>query len=164
MASRGGSDLVHAETYYTFDDDGEITNAETLVIAGKTYTFQDTLTNTDGNVHIGATREETIRNLCAAVNLDGTATAGTDYAAATTKNARVVAIPGDDEIVIRAHVPGTAGNLIPVTVGTSGVTVDNATLENGAGDVGDFINSVIELNQINSEVLSELKRLTPLPD
>lgn len=164
MASRGGAALVHAETFYTFDADAEVVNAETVVIAGKTYTFQDTLTNTDGNVHIGATRVETIRNLCAAVNLDGTATAGTDYAAAMTKNLEVAAIPSTDTITIRALSPGVAGNRIPVTVGTSGTTVDNATLEAGAGDIGDFVGSVLEMNQINSEVQAELKRLTPLED
>lgn len=164
MASTGGAALVHAETFYTFDADGEVVNAETMVIAGKTYTFQDTLTNTDGNVHIGATRVETIANLCAAINLDGSATAGTDYAAAMTKNTEVVAIPGTDTITIRALAPGTAGNRIPATVGTSGVTLDNATLEAGAGDFGIFIVSVLDMNQINSEVQAELKRLTPLED
>lgn len=164
MANLGGSALAFASTFYTFDDDAEITNGETLVIAGKTYTFQTTLTNTDGNVKIGASRAATIANLVAAVNLDGSGVAGTDYAAATTKNPRVIAVAGTDTITIKASMPGTAGNLIPCTVGTSATTLDNATLENGAGDPHYFLASLFTLNQINSELLTELHLLTPEAD
>lgn len=164
MANLGGSSLAFATGTYTFDDDLEIANAETVVIAGKTYTFQTTLTDSDGNVHIGASRAETIANLVAAVNLDGSGTAGTDYAASTTKNARVIAIAGTDSWEVRASMPGTVGNLIPITVGTSATTVSGALLTGGAGDPHYFLDSVLDLNQINAEVLSEIKRLTPLAD
>lgn len=164
MANLGGSSLAFAESFYTFDADAEIANGETVVIAGKTYTFQDTLTDSDGNVHIGSDRAETIANLVGAVNLDGSATAGTDYAASMTKNPQVIAIAATDRITIRASMPGTLGNRIPLTVGTSAVTVDNATLENGAGDPHYFLDSVLDLNQINSEVQAELKQLTPEED
>ena len=60
--------LVRAATFYTIDGT-DITNAETIVIANKTYTAQDTLTDVDGNFHIGATIAATVTNLLAAINL-----------------------------------------------------------------------------------------------
>lgn len=163
MANRGGGALVNASSFYTIDADEDITDGETLVIAGKTYTFQATLTNADGNVQLGDDHQETIANAVAAINLDP-AGAGVQYAAAMTGSGRVWAEESEDTLTIHAVVPGTIGNLIPLTVGTSAAAVDNATLENGAGDLATFINSLFELNQINAEVLQELKRLTPQAD
>lgn len=154
--------LVRASTFYTFDADAEITNGETLVIGGKTYTFQTTLTNVDGNVRIGGDREETIANLVAAVGLGPGA--GTAYAAATTRNPAVYATPAEDRIDIHALIPGSIGNLIPCTVGTSGVTLDNGTLEGGAGNIGDFFDGLLRLNQINAEVFDALREFTAAID
>jgi hypothetical protein len=57
-------------------------NTNTVVIGTKTYTFQTTLTNVDGNVLIGAAATDSLDNLIAAINLDDGA--GTTYALATT--------------------------------------------------------------------------------
>ena len=38
---------VKASTFYTIDAAGELTNGETVVIAGKTYTAQATLTDSE---------------------------------------------------------------------------------------------------------------------
>ena len=67
-------------------------NTETVTIDSKVYTFQTTLTNTDGNVHIGATASDSIDNLIAAITLG--AGAGTDYAVATTLHPTVTASAG----------------------------------------------------------------------
>jgi hypothetical protein len=148
--------LVRASTFYTIDADADITDGETLVIAGKTYTFQTTLTDTDGNVYTDGTHEVSRANLVAAINLTGTA--GTDYADSMTRNGSVFAVDdGVDKVTVYAHVPGTIGNTIPVTVGTSAAAVDNATLEGGTGNVGDFFDGLFALNQINSEVVSALR-------
>src|SRR5688572_6823509 len=61
---------------------GNALDTETVVINGKTYTFQDTLTNVDGNVKTGASAAASITNLIAAITLG--AGSGTAYAAATT--------------------------------------------------------------------------------
>lgn len=58
---------------------GQPLNTETVVIDTKTYTFQTTLTDTDGNVLIGGTTEASIDNLVAAINL--ASGSGTTYAA-----------------------------------------------------------------------------------
>lgn len=57
-------------------------DTETVTIGSKTYTFQATLTNVDGNVKIGANAAATIANLVAAINLDPGA--GTTFATAMT--------------------------------------------------------------------------------
>jgi hypothetical protein len=165
MASIGGGDLVHASSFYTIDADADITEGETLVIAGKTYTFNATLGSSDGDVQLGAAgaHQLSIANIVAAINLDP-AGSGVQYAAAMTRNPRVWAVEGDNTLTIYALLPGTQGNLIPLTVGTSAAAVDNATLENGAGDIGAFFDSLFDLNQINAELLLELKRLTPQSD
>ena len=58
-------------------------DTETVVIGAKTYTFQTTLTDVDGNVLIGATIKASLENLIAAINLE-VAEAGTKFAASMT--------------------------------------------------------------------------------
>ena len=48
---------------------GQPLNTETVTIDGKVYTFQTVLTNSDGNVFIGATFADSISNLANAINL-----------------------------------------------------------------------------------------------
>ncbi len=160
---------VKASTFYTIDAAGELTDGETVVIAGKTYTAQATLTDSDGNFHIGANIAATVTNLLAAINLsnqgESAVGAGTDYAASMTRNASVHArLTSATVLTIVAHAPGAQGNHIPCTVGTSTVTLDNATLENGAGSLAVWAEELFQYNQINAEVMSHLKLLTPAVD
>jgi hypothetical protein len=153
--------LVRAETFITLDDAAEFANTETIVIGQKTYTAQDTLTNVDGNVHIGADVAATLTNLIAAVNIsnegESAIGAGTDYATAMTRNPDVYAIATSATVAtFRAHIPGAIGNNIPVANGTGAATVDNATLEGGTGIVADFFDEVLDSVQLNSEALMHL--------
>jgi hypothetical protein len=70
--------LVKASSFITIDADADITEGETLVIGGKTYTFNATLGSSDGDVQLGAAGAYALSAaaVAAAVNLDGTA--GTD--------------------------------------------------------------------------------------
>lgn len=115
---------------------GNAVDAETITIGSKTYTFEDTLTDVDGNVHIGATVEETLDNLKNAINLGPGA--GTDYAASMTKHPTVEASEGaGDTLVITAITAGTAGNSIATTETMTNGSFGAATLENGAaGTIG----------------------------
>ena len=65
------------------------TDTQTVVIAAKTYTTQTSLTDSDGNVLIGADETATSANLVAAINL--AAGSGTTYAAAMTLHPDVIA-------------------------------------------------------------------------
>lgn len=66
----------------TFTLTGQPSDTETVVIGAKTYTFQTSLTDVDGNVLIGATASDSLDNLIVAINLGSGA--GTTYATSTT--------------------------------------------------------------------------------
>ena len=159
--------LERASSFVTLDAAGEATDTETLVIGGKTYTFLATVGENDGAIHIGAAVEDTADNLIAAINLDPSAgetgVEGTDYGINMTVNPLVFAeyIDRDDGIIgLYSKVPGAIGNLIAVANGTASLTVDNATLENGDGDVGAFFDDLFARNQINSELVQALSQFS----
>lgn len=88
-------------------------------VNGKIYTFQNTLTNVDGHVTIGANAAATLRNLLNAINLTGVP--GTTYAAATTKHTTVECDPSQvivssgflntgSHMTMQAQLPGVSGN------------------------------------------------------
>lgn len=121
-----GGATVKAQGKYTVAG-GDAADTETLVINGKTYTLQTVLTNVDGNVLIGATPEDTIDNMVAAIN--GGAGAGTKYAAATTVHTTVTASKSStDKLIITAIIGGTAGNAYTLAGTAAHWTRDAATL------------------------------------
>jgi len=154
--------LVRATATITLDDAAEATDTETIVIGGKTYTFNATVGTDDGSVHIGATVADTVANLVAAINLDPTVgetgVEGTDYGANMVRNDRVWAswVVATGVITLHAQVPGTIGNLIPLTAGTSGVTVSGALLSGGTGILADFMEQLLGSVQLNSEAIMHL--------
>ncbi len=115
-------------------------DTDPVVVAGKTYTFQTALTNTDGNVLIGASQEDSIDNLIAAI--EGSAGSGTTYAAKTPPNddatAARVGTGAGTTMVATANKAGIAGNLLAISetftdvgnIWTAGATV----LSGGRGD------------------------------
>lgn len=108
-----------AETGLTYGEVGALiinsgfnaNDGETVTINGKVYTFQDTLTNVDGHVKIGATGPDTVTNLAHAVNASG-GTSGTDYAAATVAHTTRTATASGTMCLLPPIVPGTALTLI----------------------------------------------------
>lgn len=132
---------------------GNPSNSDTLTIGGKTYTFQTTLTNVNGNVLIGATASDSLDNLIAAINLG--AGSGTTYAAATTVHPTVSAAAGSgDTVNLTAKTAGTAGNSIATTEGSSNLAFGAATLTGGvahaylASEEGDVLNGTSNLGTI----------------
>lgn len=88
---------------------------ETITLGTKTYSFVASLvTNTDGQIVIGANVAATRANIMAAMNLSGLP--GSQYASATSLNGdvEVTSISGND-IIFTAKVGGTAGNSIAST-------------------------------------------------
>lgn len=99
-----------------------------VTLNDRVYQFQTTLTNVNGNVHIGATLADSVDNLIAAVN--NAAGSGTKYAAATTANLSVSAVLGaGTSIVFTALAVGTDGNdiLAASTVAGSSFATDSFT-------------------------------------
>jgi hypothetical protein len=93
---------------------GNAADTETVVIDGKTYTFQAVLTDTDGNVLVGGSASASIDNLVAAITLG--AGAGTTYAASTTLHTTVTASAGaGDTMDAFAKTGGAAGDAITTT-------------------------------------------------
>ena len=161
--------LVRASSFYTIDDALDMAEGETLVIGGKTYTVNATLGSSDGDVHIGADIAGTVTNILAAINLsnegESAVGAGTDYAAAMTKNPIVHGVLTSATVLTcQSLLPGVQGNLIPLTIGTSANTVDNAVLEDGAGSLDDWLAVELRSNQLNAEVMQDLKTLTVADD
>ena len=112
-----------------------VSNGDTVTIGTRTYTFQTTLTNVDGNVKIGTTAALSLTNLVNAITcLSGIP--GTDYASATTEHADVTAAsPSSTTALVMAMVSGAAGNLIGTTKTDTTLTWTTATLAEGADNV-----------------------------
>lgn len=93
---------------------GQPADTQTVVIDGKTYTFQTSLTNVDGHVLIGVDPTACALNLFSAITL--AAGAGTLYATATVGAANVTATnPSAGVVNVIAKVAGVAGNSIAVS-------------------------------------------------
>ena len=109
---------------------GNAADGETVVIDTKTYTFQTTLTDVDGNVLIAGSASDSIDNLIAAINLD--AGSGTTYAASTTVHPTVAASAGSgDTMIAEAKTGGTAANTIATTEGLGNGSWSDTTLNGG---------------------------------
>jgi hypothetical protein len=143
-------------------------DSETVTIDAKVYTFEDTLTDVDGNVLVGADADESISNLVAAITLG--AGSGTAYAASTTLHPTATAVEGaGDTMVASAQVAGTEGNSLATTetmgsgawgdttmsggtIGGSGTvaerTMSHPSLQTGAGST----TTVVQLDLLGGTV------------
>lgn len=116
----------------TLSGSGTVGNTNTVTIGNKTYTFQTTLTNVDGNVLIGANLAASMQNLFDAINLTGTP--GTQYAAAMTKHTQVIATAvTTTSVTVKAKAMGDVGNAIAVSETVATLSWNATTLLGGAG-------------------------------
>jgi hypothetical protein len=133
----------------------DITNTETVTIGAKVYTFQDSLTNVDGNVKVGADEDATLVNLKAAINLE--AGAGTKYAALTTVHPDVAAISAAaGELVVRAKVDGSAANGIATTETANDAEWGAAALSGGTTSLSGSIRAILASEQMPASVYQRL--------
>jgi len=108
-------------------------NTETVTIDGKAYQFQTTLTDSDGNVQIGASVALSHENLRRAINLDGVA--GTNYATSMTLHPTVSATDTATTTVVTAKVLGVIGNTISLAeTAATGSWSPASNLTGGTGD------------------------------
>ena len=139
-----------------FDD------TETCTIGGKAYTFNATVGTDDGSVDLGTDAEGSLQNLKAAINLNPTGgetgVADADYASGMTINAYVTATDiSATTLKVEAKTTGACGNLIDTTETHGEGSWGAAVLESGAGDISGWATSLLALNQINSEVVAEIR-------
>lgn len=107
-----------------------VSNLDTVTIGTKTYTFETTLTDVDGNVKIGASASDSIDNLIAAITRGPGG--GTIYAQSTIKHTLVTAAAGaGDTMDCTALTAGTGGNTIATTETSATASWGNATLTGG---------------------------------
>lgn len=139
----------------TLTMDTNPTNADTMTVDTKVYTFKTTLTGADGEVKIGANVAATQASLVAAFNLTGTP--GTDYGASMTYHPTVsIAAFATNDAVLTAKTGGTAGNSIATTeTFTAGTNVfDAATL--GTTTAG-AVPTTLELAAVINSLLAALR-------
>jgi len=115
------------------NDTASFTQTINGVSYGGTYTYKTVLGSAANEVLIGATREASLENLCAAIN--GAAGAGTTYTNATRPLGIVTAAPQGYRYVvleddpIRYHMMGEPSGTNADDIGANGM---DATLQNGA--------------------------------
>jgi hypothetical protein len=147
---------VHA--FSTLTSTGTFTDTQTVVVGGKTYTSQTTLTNVDGNFLIGADAATSLANLKAAINLS--AGAGTLYAAAMTANPHVKATTlSATTLKVVSKVPGLVGNFVPTTETQTNASWTSTVLAGGTGSIWQAIEDMLATEQPNSSIAQHLKRL-----
>ena len=102
-------------------------DTKTVTIDSKVYTFQTTLTDSNGNVLIGATASASLDNLIAAIILGPGS--GTAYAASMTLHSTVKALAGaGDTLDATAKTGGIAGNALTTTETLTNGSWANVTL------------------------------------
>lgn len=123
-------------------DNTNVSDADTVTIGSKTYTFKTALTPTEGEVLIGADADASLANLILAINHTGTpdtdykcATAHPTVTAETTITAHVV--------VVNAIAAGTAGDSIATTEAATTLSWGAATLASGANTGGAYTVSAL---------------------
>ena len=129
---------VPAQAYATGTLSGtaNFLNGETVTIGTTVYTFLTPwVDGTPFTVDCTTSLAATLQNLFDAINLTGTI--GTQYGTGTTIHPTVTATSNTaTQLVVRAKIRGTAGNLIDSLVTTAGDMVWSATkLAGGAGDM-----------------------------
>jgi len=112
---------------------------DTVTVNTTTYTFKASVGATANEVLIGAAKEDTAKNLTAAINtaLANTNTgysADTVYGTATTQNPSCTASLSGAVITVSAVYRGTLGNGIALAESSAGITVSGATLSGGTDE------------------------------
>jgi hypothetical protein len=114
----------------TLTGSGTISDGDTVTIGAVTYTFKTSLTPTAYQVLIGASDAIALDNLKHAVN--GTGSAGTDYATGTVAHTTVTATTNTNTTqVFVAQTAGVAGNLIATTETGTNLAFGATTLTGG---------------------------------
>ena len=119
----------------TLTMDTQPTDGDTIVIGSRTYTWEGTLTEVDGNIWIGANVAAAKLNLGYAIAASG-GTPGTDYATAMTANTEVtIAAFVSDDAVFSSILAGVAANSFASTeTFTAGTNIFSAATLTGGAD------------------------------
>ncbi len=109
---------------------GNFAGGDQVMIGDATYTFDVSLANTPGHVHLGATGRDSLANLASAINAAG-GRPGVDYAQLTVPNAGVTASLDGRLLAVTARIAGTDGNRIAVATTSAKASWRRPTLAGG---------------------------------
>lgn len=155
--------LVRATGVIDFNADPVAT--DTVTIGDQTYTYIAT-PSSPNDIDVGSDRDESISNLVAAIN--GGAGEGTAYGTGTVENPFVTATAdlANDEIDLVAKVPGTFGNGIALATSEVDIVIlgSEVVLIDGTGDLGDELDAIVSVEQLNAAVLQRIGDLSPAAD
>jgi hypothetical protein len=108
-----------------------VSNLDTVTVAGKVYQFVTTMTGVEGQVHIGADADGSLLNLARAINNSG-GTPVTDYQVASSHvSVSASATVTAHTITLTARTRGTAGNALTLTETAVTLTVTGALFAGG---------------------------------
>jgi len=134
------------------------TAADTVTIAGTTYTFRAAVGTTTLEVLLGANYTASMANLTSAIN--ASSGSGTTYGSNTPINDWVVATnPTAATVVLTSKVPGTVGNNIVTTEAGTHTSFGAGTLTGGTGSVYATIEDLLLTSQCNSDVIKVLTQM-----
>lgn len=149
-----------------------VTSDDTVQIGDIVYKFEATPAAAY-DVDVGTDADTSRDNLIAAINAD-LSEAAEFYETGTLANPYVTAEAGSDDHIIdlRARVAGDQVNGLYVAASTTDVAVESATFGqgantgqvDGAGLFPTFVNDLLTKTQLNSEVISALRTVTPAAD
>lgn len=150
----------------TFTLTKNLTTNDSIKVGSRTYLVKQT-PSTAYDITLGADQTATIANIVAAINTSGTA--GTHYYTGTLGPGEITAVASSTTLItFTSKLAGVAGNNFECREITDGGTAFTCgTFSGGSGDIsgtGGFIDSILTLNQVNSEVQMELKKLTYAAD
>lgn len=157
-----------AKTCFTFTSN--VAADDTVVVGAITYTFKATPAAAY-DVDVAGTLAGSIDNLNAAIDRSGTPGA-TTYHTDTVAHPDFTATNTDTTLLLTPRLAGAWVNgvyLAATSPGANDIAVAATTYgavtgTDGSGSVDDFLDSLLDLNQINSEVLTELHKLTDAVD
>ena len=150
------NDVALVRAVGTLTATGNFTSNDTVVVGAKTYKFEAS-PGAENDVDLGADLEESLDFLARAIN--GTFAVGEAHAD-TEANDEFTATNTTTTLVVTARVAGVQGNALAFSEGVDGGTVFSVgALASGAGDMEAFLQSLVALNQLNSEVILELNQV-----
>lgn len=146
----------------TFTLTKNLTTNDKIVLGQRTYIVKET-PSTINDIQLGADQTATIANIVLAVN--GTGTEGTNYYTGTLQPPSITAAASSTTLItFTSKLKGAVGNNFECREVTDGGTAFTCgAFSGGSGDLSGsagFIASILALNQVNSEVQVELKKLT----
>ena len=133
---------------------------DTIIVGDQTYKWVAT-PGAANDLDLGSDLETSLDNLTLAVN--GTGTPGaTTYYTGTLQPGDITASNSATVSTFTADTPGTHGNNYILTEDTdSGAAYSiTAAFTGGAGDLQTFLDGILSVNQVNSELHAELAILT----